>query len=79
MNDSVETTTEKRKRAPSKKFYAFDGQSVHTSLGAQEVAEMISANPELKVYEQTQVGTYDLTATTVNDKFRIKTTVAYQA
>lgn len=69
---------EKRKRAPSKKFYAFDGKKVYTNMGLTEVAEAISTNQSLKVFEQVEVGTYDLTAPSVNEKFKAKTIVSYQ-
>ena len=75
---SEETTAEKRKRAPSKKFYAFDGKKVTTGMGLSEVAEALSANASLKIYEQVETGAYDLTAPTVNDKFKAKTIVSYQ-
>lgn len=71
-------TEETRKRAPSKKFYSFDGKKVLTNMGVSEVAQALSVNQSLKVYEQVEAGEYDLTAPTVNEKFKAKTVVSYQ-
>lgn len=82
MTEAIETNevmeTEKRKRAPSKRFYAFNGTSVFTNWSAQQASEAIEADSDVKIYEQTQVGAYDLTADTVNHKFSVKKSISYQ-
>ena len=69
----------KRVRKPVKKFFIHHNNRVITGLVASEVAGFLSANESVFVYDQVSDHDFDLNAPTVNDKFKPKTVIEYNA